>query len=114
MQRRSLNACADYETKILPTFLPSCQTLLQSFLATNRQLRRNFLIVTTTSIFNSALECDPSKGCRLSRIFARKMECFQSGPASLASCKKRRAIERLFCDRCCKLTCLVGQTEVEI
>ena len=115
MQSPSLNACADYETKILPTSQSSCQTLWQTSLITNRKSRRNFSIVTTTSIFDSALELEKSKGCRLSQIFARNTECFQSGPASLALCKKpQRKSSDSFCDRCRKLTLLVGQTEVEI
>jgi hypothetical protein len=48
----------------------------------------NFSIVTTTSIFDSALELERSKGCRRSQIFAQNTECFQSEPASLASCRK--------------------------
>jgi Predicted periplasmic solute-binding protein len=54
----------------------------------NRKSRRNFSIVTTTSIFDSALELEKSKGCRLLQIFARNTECCQSERASLASCKK--------------------------
>src|SRR4029077_20785377 len=84
MQSPSLNAYADYETKILPTSRPSYQTLWQTRLVTNRKSRRNFLIVTTTSIFDSALELERSKACGLSQIFAQNTECFQSGSASLA------------------------------
>ena len=115
MQSPSLNAYADYATKILPTSQSSCQTLWQTSLITNRKSRRNFSIVTTTSIFDSALELERSKGCRLSQIFARNTECFQSGPANLACYKKpQRKSSDSFCDRCRKLTLLVGQTEVEI
>src|SRR5258707_3678631 len=88
MQSPSLNAYADYETKILPTSRPSCQTLRQTSLITTGQLLGNFLIVTTTSIFDSALELEKSKGCRLLHIFARNTECCQSECASLASCRK--------------------------
>src|SRR6476646_10773187 len=84
MQSPSLNAYADYETKILPTSKSSCQTPL----ITNRKSRRNFSIVTTTNIFGSALELEKSKDCRFLRIFARNTECFQSERVSLASCKK--------------------------
>ena len=62
--------------------------LWQTLLITTRQLLRNFLIVITTNIFDSALEHERSKGCRLLQIFARNTECFQSGPASLVLCKK--------------------------
>src|SRR6266513_6543493 len=88
MQSPSLNACADYETKILPTSQSSCQTLWQTSLITNRKSRRNFSIVTTATIFDSALELERSKGCRLSQIFARNTECFQSEPANLGCYKK--------------------------
>src|SRR5512132_3959453 len=114
MQNPSLNAYADYETKILPTSQSSCQTLWQTSLITNRESRRNFSIVTTTSIFDSALELERSKGCRLSQIFARNTEYFQSELANLACYKKpERKLSDSFCDRCRKLT-LLGQTEVEI
>ena len=86
MQSPSLKAYADYETKILPTSKSSCQTLWQTPL--NRKSRRNFSIVTTMSIFGSALELEKSKDCRLLQIFARNTECFQSERVSLASCKK--------------------------
>src|SRR5215211_27004 len=111
MQSPSLNAYADYETKILPTSQSSWQTSL----ITNTNSRRNFSTVTTTNIFDSALGLERNKGCRLLRIFARNMECFQSGPANLACYKKlRRKSSDSFCDRCRKLTLLVGQTQVEI
>src|SRR5258705_12919659 len=87
MQSPSLNAYADYATKILPTSKSSCQALWKTPLITNRQLLGNFLIVTTTSIFDSALELKKSKGCRLLHIFARNTECCQSECASLASCR---------------------------
>src|SRR5436190_11576937 len=95
MQSPSLNACADYETKILPRSQPSCQTLWQTSLTTNKQSHRNFFIVITTNIFDSGLELERSKVCRRSHIFARNTECFQSGPANLASCKKLHRFERL-------------------
>src|SRR5512132_4050478 len=115
MQSPSLNAYANYETKILPTSRPSCQRLWPTSLLTNRKSRRNFLIVTTTSIFDSALELEKSKGCRLSQIFARNTECFQNGPAKFVCYKKpQRKSSDGFCDRCRKLTLLVSQTEVEI
>src|SRR6266850_6179811 len=115
MQSPSLNAYADYETKILPTSQSSCQTLWQTWLITNRKSRRNFSIVTTTSIFDSALELEGSEACRLLQTFAQNTECFQSEPASLAWCKKlHRKSSCSFCDRCRKLTLLLGQTEVEI
>jgi hypothetical protein len=111
MQSPSLNAYADYETKILPISRASWQTLL----ITNGQSRENSLIVITTNIFDSALEYERSKGCRVSQIFAQNTECFQSEPASLAWCKKlHRNRATRFCDACRKLTLLVGQTEIEI
>src|SRR5881275_3351920 len=88
MQCPSLNAYVDYETQILPTSQSSCQTLWQTSLITNRKSRRNFSIVTTTSIFDSALELERSKDCRLSQISARNVKCVQSRPAGLALCKK--------------------------
>src|SRR5213593_283756 len=88
MQSPSLNSSADYETKILPTSQSSCQTLWEMSLITNTESRRNFSIVTTTSIFDSALVVERSKGCRLSQIFARNTECFRSGPVNLAYYKK--------------------------
>src|SRR6267142_5880627 len=91
MQRPSLNAYADYVTKILPTSQSSCQTLWQTSLTTNRKSRTNFSIVTTTSIFDSASEGERSKGCGFSQIFARNTECSQSGPANLACYKKPSA-----------------------
>src|SRR5881275_2048776 len=113
MQCPSLNAYVDYETKILPTSQSSCQTLWQISLITNRKSPRNFSIVTTTSIFDSALELERSKGCRLSQIFARNTECFRNGPANLGCYKKpQRKSRDSFCDRCRKLAVLVGQTEV--
>src|SRR5438045_1820429 len=107
MQSRSLNACADYETKILPTSRPSCRMLWQTSLITNRKSRRNFSIVTTTSTFDSALELKKSKDCRLSQISARNVKCVQSRPAGLALCKKLHPSDS-FCDPCRKLTLLVG------
>ena len=105
MQSPSLNAYADYETKILPTSKPSWQTPL----ITNRKSRRNFLIVTTMSIFDSALELERSKDCRLSQIFARNTECFQSAPASLACYNKPQPKSRdWFCDPCRESTLLFG------
>src|SRR5438552_15752402 len=105
MQSPSLNAYADYETQILPTSQSSCQTLWQTSLITNRKSRRNFSIVTTTNIFDSALELERSKGCRLSQIFARNTECFQSGPVNLACYKKpKRKSSDAFCDRLRRLT----------
>src|SRR6476660_3527711 len=96
MQSPSLNAYADYATKILPTSESSWQTQL----IRNRKSRRNFSIVTTTSIFDSALELEKSKGCRLLQIFARNTKCFQSGLANLALCKKpRRKSSESGCDR---------------
>src|SRR6266581_4083886 len=101
MPSPSLNVYADYGMKTLPTFRPSCQTLWQTSLITNRKSRRNFLVVTTTSIFDSALELERSKGCRLSQIFAGNTECFQSGPANSAWYKKpQRKSSDSFCDRC--------------
>src|SRR5206468_11287350 len=115
MQSPSLNAYADCEAKILPTSQSSCQALWQTSLITNSKSRRNFAIVNTTSILDSALELKRSKGCRLSQIFARNTECFQSRPANLACYKKpQRKSSDSFCDRCRKLTLLVGQTQVEI
>src|SRR6266436_10248181 len=105
MQSPSLNAYADYETKILPTSQSSCQTLWQTSLITNRKSRRNFSIVTTTSIFDSALELERSKGCGRSQIFARNTECFQSGPTNLPYYKNsQRKSSDSFCDRRRKLT----------
>src|SRR6185295_2166438 len=83
MQSPSLNAYADYATKILPTSKSSCQTPL----IRNRKSPRNFSIVTTTSIFDSALGLEKSKGCRLLQIFARNTECCQSERASLDWCR---------------------------
>ena len=60
----------------------------QTLLLTNAQLLGNFLIVITTNIFDSALEHERSKGCRLLQIFAQNTESFQSGPARLVLCKK--------------------------
>src|SRR5438477_7883837 len=88
MQSPSLNAYADYEMKILPTSQSSCQPLWQTLLITTRQLHGNFLIVIITSICDSALELEKSKGCRFPQIFARNTECFQSEPANLACYKK--------------------------
>src|SRR5262252_4662285 len=87
MQNPSLTVCADCEMKTLPTSQPSCQRLWQTWLIRNRKSARNFSIVITTSIFDSALELARSRGCKLSQTFARNTECFQSEPASLASCK---------------------------
>src|SRR5580765_6587057 len=87
MQSPSLNAYADYATKILPTSKSSCQTLWQTPLIKSTKSPRNFSIVTTTSIFDSALELEKSKGCRLLQIFPRNTECCQSERASLASCE---------------------------
>src|SRR5215470_16301081 len=101
MQNRSLNACGDYEMKTLPTFRSSCQRLWQTLLITNQKSPRNFSIVTTTSIFDSASEPERSKGCRLSQTFARNTESFQHELASVASSKKlhhNRATQ--FCERC--------------
>src|SRR6478735_1626711 len=87
MQSPSLNTYADYATKIVPTSKSSCQTLWQTPLLRNRKSPRNFSIVTTTSIFDSALELEKSKGCRLLQIFARNTKCCQSERASLAWCR---------------------------
>src|SRR6476659_7582407 len=84
MQSPSLDAYADFETKILPISQSSWQTPL----ITNMISRRNFSITTTTSIFDSALELEKSRGCRRLQIFARNTECCQSEGASLVSCKK--------------------------
>ena len=78
MQSLSLNACAGYETKIWPTPRASWQTLWQASLIANWQLLRNFLIVITTSIFDSALEPERSKRYRFSQICARNTECFRN------------------------------------
>src|SRR5882724_12054071 len=97
MQSPSLNAYADYETKILPTSRPSCQTLWQTSLITTRQLHGNFLIVFITSICDSALELEKSKGCKLSPISARDTECVKSEPANLACYKRpqRKSIDTI-------------------
>src|SRR6476620_6378628 len=87
MQGPSLNTFADYETKILPTSESSCQTLWQTP-PIRKKSRMNFSIVTTTSIFDSALELEKSRGCRLLQIFARNTKCCQSERSSLASCRK--------------------------
>src|SRR6478735_3725749 len=84
MQSPSLNACANCETKILPTSKSSCQTPLIK----NRKSQRNFSFVTTMSIFDSALELEKRKDWRLSRIFAPNTECWRCQCASLTSCKK--------------------------
>src|SRR5215467_5696725 len=95
MRNPSLNAYANYETKILPTLQPSCQTLWQTPVITNRQSYRNFSIVITTNIFGSASEHGRNKGCRLLQTFARNTACCQSGVATLAWCKKCIAIDQI-------------------
>src|SRR6476660_7579744 len=95
MQSPSLNTYADYETQILPTSESSCQTPL----ITNRKSQRNFLIVTTSSIFDSALEHERSKGCRPLQIFAQNTECWQNDRQNLTSYKK------LHCNRPNRFLC---------
>src|SRR5436305_1765788 len=97
MQTRSLNVYANYETKILPTSKSSRQRLYPTPLIRNRKSRRNFSIVITTIIFDSALELSKRQGCRLLQIFARNTECCQSERASLASCKKSHRIRANGC-----------------
>src|SRR6188508_3326232 len=95
MQNPSLNTCAYYETKILPASESSCQARL----ITNRKSQRNFLIVTTSSIFDSALEHERSKDCRLLQIFAQNTECWQNDRGNLTSYKK------LHCNRPNRFLC---------
>src|SRR3954463_16362388 len=92
MQRRSHNACAGYEMKTLPTSKSWCQRLRRMLLIQNKKSRNNFSIVTTTNIFDLALELWKRKDCRLLQIFARNTECCQSERASLAWCKKSHCI----------------------
>src|SRR5262245_47992162 len=90
MRNPSLKVFARYETKILPISQPSYQTLWQTSVVTSHQSQRNSLIGTITNIFDSASARGKSKACKPSQIFVQKMECSQSGPANLASCKKPR------------------------
>src|SRR5215471_9596585 len=114
MQRQLHNSYANCETKILPTFRASCQTLWQTSVITGRQLQRNSLIFTTTSTFDSALEHERRKDCARLQIFARNMACFQRGFPTLAWCKKPQRNPATCSRSTWQLTLPVGQTEVEV
>jgi hypothetical protein len=83
--------------------------------ADNKQeITRNFSIVTTTRIFDSALELAKSKGCRLLQIFARNTECCQSERASLAWCKKLHRDRANRSRSTSEINARIGQSEVDV
>ena len=78
MQSPSLNACAGLRDENLADVAVVVADAVADVADNKRAITRNFLIVITTSIFDSALEPERSKRYRFSQICARNTECFRN------------------------------------